>query len=169
MEKELQCFKKIFELKGLFTPIAEKSFRNLKIKEKSITNSDYRIYHYAIDHAFKKNEKELLFDIERNPESGVLIINRFAELYYNNQLKDNYFTKIKEQLISLVSNTRNIYAHYVHDFSKTKTSDYQELIPFLESAFEVSCIFSYTKEKGISLAEYFEGYNNDNARKFFVS
>ena len=161
MEKELQRFKKIFELKSLITPIAEKADRNLKTKKESIANSDYRIYHFAIGHTFKKNEKELLFDIERNNENGELIINRYKELYYNNHLKNNYFDKINESLTKLVSITRNIYAHYVHDFSKTKTSDYQELIPFLESAFEVSCIFSFIKEKEISLAKYFDEYNDD--------
>lgn len=161
MEIIKEKLSKIFYLKGLITPIAEKADRNLKTKKESIANSDYRIYHFAIGHAFKKNEKELLFDIERNNENGELIINRYKELYYNNHLKNNYFDKINESLTKLVSNTRNIYAHYVHDFSKTKTSDYQELIPFLESAFEVSCIFSYIKEKEISLAEYFDEHNND--------
>jgi hypothetical protein len=151
MEKTEKRIQNIFDLKGLITPIAEKSHRNLTLKTKSNTNTDFRLYHFAVGHAFKNVDKEVLFDTSRDEKTGELIVERFKNVYS----KEN-FSEIRESLQELVSNTRNIYAHYVHDFSKMKTKCYAELIPFLIEAFEIACIFSYIKEKEISLKEYFE-------------
>lgn len=153
-------FSKIFNVKGNIAPLSEKAERNYILKEKS-ANATERLHYFAIGHAFKNIDKKTLFDLKYNEAKDTFEAQRFTSIY-----RPSDTGVVEKELKTLIDNIRNLYSHYVHDFSQLKTSVYKEqLSTYIEECFEVAVILTYcnSDDKKLNLEKY---YAKDRDREF---
>lgn len=165
-----QQFKKIFELKEVGASIAEKSFRNLTIKcLDSQSRSNEAIHYFTVAHKFKQIDCKNVFGLALNQQKNEIAPTRFLSLQVN-------YLVLTDSLGKLIKDIRNINSHYIHQFdlmnldnTRSSLNNYK-LRNFILESFELSCLFSYFEEKGISEFEYFSNDEKSEAKeKLFIN
>lgn len=150
-------FSKIFRDKGYIAPIAEKAHRNYSIVLNNPINTDDRLHHFAIGHAFKDLGTKAIFKYDLNEKEKRLTPSQYLTLQLEN------FT-FKDDLFKVIENIRNINSHYVHKFDFIEIGKLTEnkeanikIIEFLKEAFEVAVLVNFLEEEKIT----YEAFSQD--------
>lgn len=150
MESYISKINEIFNLKGLISPIAEKALKTLKLKENNKFYNSH-LYYYIIGHKLKGIDNIALFKGIRNAESLKIEPTRYINLH------NDYF---QNDVVKIVNEIRNLYAHYIHDFEKMNIQNNTYLLNFLVESFEISVLLTYLKFNNKELNDVFKKESN---------
>lgn len=139
---------RIFDLKGVISPLAEKANKNFKLRNnpKNVYFKKH-LHHYTIGHALKGIDKKIVFQYKQDNVSFKQIPQRYKKLHHD-YFNADYF--------SLVNSIRNIYGHYIHHFDKLNIAEKQDTKEFLEESFEVAVLLTYLKATNKKLEDVFK-------------
>lgn len=157
MRKEFSNQKKIeenlnsiFNNKGIFSAVGEKSINNFKTKFIENQLIQPNLHYFAVGHTFKNIDTKQIFDYQLTDDEKDQTPTKFLKLQQSNfdfstngKLKD-------DELWKVVENIRNINAHYIHkfDFIELKNID-KDVINFIKESFELAIIMgAYAKHYG---------------------
>lgn len=143
-----ESFKQIANQKGTIAPIAEKSCKNFDVKKRNRDSARHRLHYFAVGHAFKQLDTELLFRPEYNDEQKRKVVTRYGAL------QQQRFPSI-ERLMSVLSSIRDVNSHYVHDFGKLKLEVVgEDIAQLLRESFELAVLMVYLDLNGLTLQQH---------------
>lgn len=143
-----ESFWQITNLKGVIAPIAEKCCRNFETKTKNPVNVSQRLHYFAVGHAFKQLDTELLFKPEFDEEQK-----KKAPTRYRSLMKQRFPSK--ESMKNVLGSIRDVNSHCVHDFSQLRLEVVGEAIgQLLRESFEVAALMVYLDLNGLTLQQH---------------
>ncbi len=165
-KKVEENFNSIFNNKGIFSAVGEKTINNYKSKFVTDKEAQPNLHYFAIGHVFKNIDTKRLFDYQLTVDEKDTIPTKYLSLQQTafnfGYIDDNKKNIKNENLYNLLDNIRNINAHFVHDFNLIEINNINpRVIKFLHESFELALI------KGVFAKKY--GNKKDKLKVDFLS
>lgn len=175
--KVIENISSIFGNKGIFGAVAEKAFNNYKSKANpNVSKDNSHLHYFAVGHAFKNINTKKLFDYQYSDNEKDMFPTKYLALQSNNfdfdsmQLDETAQgvnkSKNTNQLKNLISNIRNINAHFIHTLDDLRIDNIDSrILTFIKQSFEVALIQGVYSKKSMKLKKDEGKHFLNNAQK----
>ncbi|WP_445711866.1 hypothetical protein [Flavobacterium sp.] len=145
----------IFNNKGIFAAVAEKTINNFKSKYNLEKQQQPNLHYFAVGHTFKNIDTKKIFDYQLTVDEKDTFPTKYLSLqqenfsFLRNERLEGTNKYSIDKLYNLIDNIRNINAHYIHQFGLIEIQQIdKQIITFIKESFEVALI------RGVFAKEY---------------
>uniref|UniRef100_UPI00404B520E hypothetical protein n=2 Tax=Flavobacterium sp. TaxID=239 RepID=UPI00404B520E len=140
-KKVEENFNSIFNNKGIFAAVAEKSINNYKSKFNVGQSIQPNLHYFAIGHTFKNIDSKSIFDYKLSENEKDLLPTKYLSLQQANFSFSSNGNINNDVLWELLDRIRNINAHFTHNFNLIDVSQLDnKVLNFILESFEVALI-----------------------------
>lgn len=143
-KKVEENFNSIFNNKGIFSAVGEKSINNFKSKFVEEQEEQPNLHYFAVGHVFKNIDTKRIFEYQLTDDEKDTVPTKFLKLQssaFRFGFVDSNMKVNGNKLYILIDQIRNINAHFIHDFELIRKDNIEKnVIDFLEESFELALI-----------------------------